>query len=212
MKRSLALAVCGFSLVLALVGGWLADRQFTAALDTLADQAVLQHQRNLFGYADTLQEVKADDSPHMILADDSGTRYINASDKAFAGQLYFDRQRLIVGSVPCTFALLDQTGRVIYSKLPDTIPESGRLHHDAPLRANIAALRSSRRGQRSARLGLDGHSAGCQLGLRGPHRHTAPVVLVAGRTDAGGTVDGPPHHCPAAAERPPKPLCGRPDP
>ena len=124
MKRSLALAVCGFSLVLALVGGWLADRQFTAALDTLADQAVLQHQRNLFGYADTLQEVKADDSPHMILADDSGTRYINASDKAFAGQLYFDRQRLIVGSVPCTFALLDQTGRVIYSKLPDTIPES----------------------------------------------------------------------------------------
>ena len=35
MKRSLALAVCGFSLVLALVGGWLADRQFTAALDTL---------------------------------------------------------------------------------------------------------------------------------------------------------------------------------
>ena len=33
MKRSLALAVCGFSLVLALVGGWLADRQFTAALD-----------------------------------------------------------------------------------------------------------------------------------------------------------------------------------
>ena len=91
MKRSLALAVCGFSLVLALVGGWLADRQFTAALDTLADQAVLQHQRNLFGYADTLQEVKADDSPHMILADDSGTRYINASDKAFAGQLYFDR-------------------------------------------------------------------------------------------------------------------------
>ena len=124
MKRSLALAVCGFSLVLALVGGWLADRQFTTALDTLADQAVLQHQRNLFGYADTLQEVKADDSPHMILADDSGTRYINASDKAFAGQLYFDRQRLIVGSVPCTFALLDQTGRVIYSKLPDTIPES----------------------------------------------------------------------------------------
>lgn len=124
MKRSLALAVCGFSLVLALVGGWLADRQFTAALDTLADQAVLQHQRNLFGYADTLQEVKADDSPHMILADDSGTRYINASDNAFAGQLYFDRQRLIVGSVPCTFALLDQTGRVIYSKLPDTIPES----------------------------------------------------------------------------------------
>ena len=124
MKRSLALAVCGFSLVLALVGGWLADRQFTAALDTLADQAVLQHQRNLFGYADTLQEVKADDSPHMILADDSGTRYVNASDKAFAGQLYFDRQRLIVGSVPCTFALLDQTGRIIYSKLPDTIPES----------------------------------------------------------------------------------------
>ena len=124
MKRSLALAVCGFSLVLALVGGWLADRQFTTALDTLADQAVLQHQRNLFGYADTLQEVKADDSPHMILADDSGTRYINASDKAFAGQLYFDRQRLIVGSVPCTFALLDQTGQVIYSKLPDTIPES----------------------------------------------------------------------------------------
>ena len=52
MKRSLALAVYGFSLVLALVGGWLADRQFTAALDTLADQAVLQHQRNLFGYAD----------------------------------------------------------------------------------------------------------------------------------------------------------------
>ena len=88
MKRSLALAVCGFSLVLALVGGWLADRQFTAALDTLADQAVLQHQRNLFGYADTLQEVKADDSPHMILADDSGTRYINASDKAFACLLY----------------------------------------------------------------------------------------------------------------------------
>ena len=43
MKRSLALSVCGFSLVLALVGGWLADRQFTAALDTLADQAVLQH-------------------------------------------------------------------------------------------------------------------------------------------------------------------------
>mgnify|MGYP000877714502 FL=1 len=42
-------------LVLALVGGWLADRQFTAALDTLADQAVLQHQRNLFGYADTLR-------------------------------------------------------------------------------------------------------------------------------------------------------------
>ena len=124
MKRSLALAVCGFSLVLALVGGWLADRQFTAALDTLADQAVLQHQRNLFGYADTLQEVKADDSPHMILADDSGSRYVNASDKAFAGQLYFDRQRLIVGSVPCTFALLDQTGQVIYSKLPDTIPES----------------------------------------------------------------------------------------
>ena len=115
MKRSLALAVCGFSLVLALVGGWLADRQFTAALDTLADQAVLQHQRNLFGY---------DNSPHMILADDSGTRYVNASDKAFAGQLYFDRQRLIVGAVPCTFALLDQTGRVIYSKLPDTIPES----------------------------------------------------------------------------------------
>ena len=49
MNRSLALAVCGFSLVLALVGGWLADRQFTTALDTLADQAVLQHQRNLFG-------------------------------------------------------------------------------------------------------------------------------------------------------------------
>ena len=96
MKRSLALAVCGFSLVLALVGGWLADRQFTAALDTLADQAVLQHQRNLFGYADNLQEVKADDS-HMILADDSGTRYINASDKAFAGQLYFQPHRLIVG-------------------------------------------------------------------------------------------------------------------
>ena len=124
MKRSLSLLVCAFSLVLALVGAWLADRQFTAALDTLSDQAVLQHQRNLFGYADTLQEVKADDSPHMILADDSVTRYINASDKAFAGQLYFDRQRLIVGSVPCTFALLDQTGRVIYSKLPDTIPES----------------------------------------------------------------------------------------
>ena len=199
MKRSLALAVCGFSLVLALVGGWLADRQFTTALDTLADQAVLQHQRNLFGYADTLQEVKADDSPHMILADDSGTRYINASDKAFAGQLYFDRQRLIVGSVPCTFALLDQTGRVIYSKLPDTIPES-----------ELAALKDA--DPTTMRLGLDGHSAGCQLGLRGPHRHTAPVVLVAGRTDAGGTVDGPPHHCPAAAERPPKPLCGRPDP
>ena len=124
MKRSLSLLVCAFSLVLALVGGWLAYRQFTQTLDTLADQAVLQHQRNLFGYADTLQEVKADNSPHMILADDSGTRYINASDKAFAGQLYFDRQRLIVGSVPCTFALLDQTGRVIYSKLPDTIPES----------------------------------------------------------------------------------------
>ena len=218
MKRSLALAVCGFSLVLALVGGWLADRQFTAALDTLADQAALQHQRNLFGYADTLQEVKADDSPHMILADDSGTRYINASDKAFAGQLYFDRQRLIVGSVPCTFALLDQTGRVIYSKLPDTIPESELAAlKDADtttmrLCGQTLLLCDQVRGQRSARLGLDGHSAGCQLGLRGPHRHTAPVVLVAGRTDAGGTVDGPPHHCPAAAERPPKPLCGRPDP
>ncbi len=124
MKRSLSVLVLAFSLVLALVGGWLADRQFTAALDTLADQAVLQHQRNLFGYADTLLEVKDDTSPHMILADDSGTRYAKASDKAFAGQLYFDRQRLIVGAVPCTFALLDQTGQVIYSKLPDTIPES----------------------------------------------------------------------------------------
>ena len=89
MKRSLALAVCGFSLVLALVGGWLADRQFTTALDTLADQAVLQHQRNLFGYADTLQEVKADDSPHMILADDSGTRYVNASDQSLCRAAVF---------------------------------------------------------------------------------------------------------------------------
>lgn len=125
MKRSLALAVCGFSLVLALVGGWLADRQFTTALDTLADQAYYSTRLPICSaMPTTLQEVKADDSPHMILADDSGTRYINASDNAFAGQLYFDRQRLIVGSVPCTFALLDQTGRVIYSKLPDTIPES----------------------------------------------------------------------------------------
>lgn len=108
--------------------GWLADRQFTAALDTLADQAVLQHQRNLFGYADTLQEVKADDSPHMILADDSGTRYINASDKAFAGQLYFDRQRLIVGSVPCTFALLDQTGRSSTPSCPTPSPKVNWPH------------------------------------------------------------------------------------
>lgn len=219
MKRSLALAVCGFSLVLALVGGWLADRQFTAALDTLAYQAVLQHQRNLFGYADTLQEVKADDSPHMILADDSGTRYVNASDKAFAGQLYFDRQRLIVGAVPCTFALLDQTGRVIYSKLPDTIPESElaalkdadtttmRLCGQTLLLCDQVAGASGQRVWVWMVTALDASSA-CSKN----HRHTAPVVLAAGRTDAGGTVDGPPHHCPAAAERPPKPLCGRPDP
>ena len=122
MKRSLALAVCGFSLVLALVGGWLADRQFTAALDTLTDQAVLQHQRNLFGYADTLQEVKDDDSIHMMVVDSNS--FVQADSKTFAGKLYYDRQRLMVGAEPCTFALLDQTGRVLYTTLPDTIPES----------------------------------------------------------------------------------------
>ena len=122
MKRSLSLLVCAFSLVLALVGGWLADRQFTAALDTLADQAVLQHQRNLFGYADTLQEVKADDSIHMMVVDSNS--FVQADSKTFAGKLYYDRQRLMVGAEPCTFALLDQTGRVLYTTLPDTIPKS----------------------------------------------------------------------------------------
>ena len=122
MKRSLSLLVCGFSLVLALVGGWLADRQFTAALDTLADQAVLQHQRNLFGYADTLQEVKDDDSIHMMVVDSNS--FVQADSKTFASKLYYDRQRLMVGAKPCTFALLDQTGRVLYTTLPDTIPKS----------------------------------------------------------------------------------------
>ena len=122
MKRSLSFAVCCFSLVLALVGGWLADRQFTAALDTLADQAVLQHQRNLFGYADTLQEVKDDDSIHMMVVDSNS--FVQADSKTFASKLYYDRQCLMVGAEPCTFALLDQTGRVLYTTLPDTIPES----------------------------------------------------------------------------------------
>ena len=122
MKRSLSLAVCGFSLVLALVGGWLADRQFTQTLDTLADQAVLQHQRNLFGYADTLQEVKDDDSIHMMVVDNN--LYAQTDSKTFAGKLYYDRQRLMVGAEPCTFALLNQTGRVLYTTLPDSIPET----------------------------------------------------------------------------------------
>lgn len=122
MKRSLALAVCGFSLVLAVVGGWLADRQFTQTLDTLADQAVLQHQRNLFGYADTLQEVKDDDSLHMMMVDSNS--FSQVDNKTYAGKLYYDRQRLMVGAEPCTFALLNQTGRVLYTTLPDTIPES----------------------------------------------------------------------------------------
>ena len=122
MKRSLSLLVCAFSLVLALAGAWLADRQFTQTLDTLADQAVLQHQRNLFGYADTLQEVKADDAPHMILIDSN--TYTTADDKTYAAKLYYDRQRLMVGTVPSTFALLDTAGRVLYTTLPATIPES----------------------------------------------------------------------------------------
>ena len=122
MKRSLSLTVCGFSLVLALVGGWLADRQFTQTLDTLADQAVLQHQRNLFGYADTLQEVKDDDSIHMMAVDNN--MFAQVDSKTFAGKLYYDRQRLMVGAEPCTFALLDQVGRVLYTTLPDSIPEA----------------------------------------------------------------------------------------
>ncbi|MBD8951343.1 MAG: hypothetical protein EGR85_02135, partial [Subdoligranulum sp.] len=122
MKRSLSLLILAFSLVLAVVGGWLADRQFTQTLDTLADQAVLQHQRNLFGYADTLQEVKDDDSPHMMMVDNNSFRQVD--NKTYAGKLYYDRQRLMVGAEPCTFALLNQTGRVLYTTLPDTIPES----------------------------------------------------------------------------------------
>lgn len=122
MKRSLSLLILAFSLVLAVVGGWLADRQFTQTLDTLADQAVLQHQRNLFGYADTLQEVKDDDSIHMMVV--SGNLFAQADSKTFAGKLYYDRQRLMVGSESCTFALLNQVGRVLYSTLPDSIPES----------------------------------------------------------------------------------------
>ena len=122
MKRSLSLLILAFSLVLAVVGGWLADRQFTQTLDTLADQAVLQHQRNLFGYADTLQEVKDDDSPHMMVVDNNSFRQVD--NKTYAGKLYYDRQRLMVGAEPCTFALLNQTGRVLYTTLPDTIPES----------------------------------------------------------------------------------------
>ena len=122
MKRSLSLLILAFSLVLAVVGGWLADRQFTQTLDTLADQAVLQHQRNLFGYADTLQEVKDDDSPHMIVVDNNS--FCQVDNKTYAGKLYYDRQRLMVGAEPCTFALLNQTGRVLYTTLPDTIPES----------------------------------------------------------------------------------------
>ena len=122
MKRSLSLAVCGFSLVLALVGGWLADRQFTQTLDTLANQAVLQHQRNLFGYAETLQEVKDDDSIHMMVVDNN--MFAQVDSKTFAGKLYYDHQRLMVGAEPCTFALLDQVGRVLYTTLPDGIPET----------------------------------------------------------------------------------------
>lgn len=122
MKRSLSLLILAFSLVLAVVGGWLADRQFTQTLDTLADQAVLQHQRNLFGYADTLQEVKDDDSPHMMMVDNNS--FSQVDNKTYAGKLYYDRQRLMVGAEPCTFALLNQTGRVLYTTLPDTIPES----------------------------------------------------------------------------------------
>ena len=122
MKRSLSLLILAFSLVLAVVGGWLADRQFTQTLDTLADQAVLQHQRNLFGYADTLQEVKDDDSPHMMMVDNNSFRQVD--NKTYAGKLYYDRQRLMVGVEPCTFALLNQTGRVLYTTLPDSIPES----------------------------------------------------------------------------------------
>lgn len=122
MKRSLSLAVCCFSLVLALVGGWLADRQFTQTLDTLADQAVLQHQRNLFGYAETLQEVKDDDSIHMMVVDNN--MFAQVDSKTFAGKLYYDRQRLMVGAEPCTFALLNKVGRVLYTTLPDSIPET----------------------------------------------------------------------------------------
>lgn len=122
MKRSLSLLILAFSLVLAVVGGWLADRQFTQTLDTLADQAVLQHQRNLFGYADTLQEVKDDDSPHMMMVDNNS--FSQVDNKTYAGKLYYDRQRLMVGAEPCTFVLLNQTGRVLYTTLPDTIPES----------------------------------------------------------------------------------------
>ena len=122
MKRSLSLAICGFSLVLALVGGWLADRQFTQTLDTLADQAVLQHQRNLFGYAETLQEVKDDDSIHMMVVDNN--MFAQVDSKTFAGKLYYDRQRLMVGAEPCTFALLNKVGRVLYTTLPDSIPET----------------------------------------------------------------------------------------
>ena len=33
MKRSLSLLILAFSLVLAVVGGWLADRQFTQTLE-----------------------------------------------------------------------------------------------------------------------------------------------------------------------------------
>ncbi len=122
MKRSLSIAVCGFSLVLALVGGWLADRQFTQTLDTLANQAVLQHQRNLFGYAETLQEVKDDDSIHMMVVKDN--LFAQADSKTFAAKLFYDRQRLMVGAEPCTFALLNQVGRVLYTTLPDDIPET----------------------------------------------------------------------------------------
>ena len=122
MKRSLSLLILAFSLVLAVVGGWLADRQFTQTLDTLANQAVLQHQRNLFGYADTLQEVKDDDSIHMMVVDSN--TFAQVDSKTFAGKLYYDRQRLMVGSESCTFALLDQVGRVLYTTLPDSVPES----------------------------------------------------------------------------------------
>ena len=119
----------------------------------------------------------------MILADDSGTRYVNASDKAFAGQLYFDRQRLIVGSVPCTFALLDQTGRVIYSKLPDTIPES-----------ELAALKDAD----TTTMRLCGQTLLLCDQVAGASGQRVWVWMVT-------ALD-------AAAERPPKPLCGRPDP